>query len=237
MPTELTTLKLTELSLVDRPANPLAMASIFKAQTSKGEDMEDDKIKAEMESLTAEVETLKADNEKLKADNEALRKSVLDEGYKITQDGIEKKAPVEYIEVEGEQINKADVPEVILKSLEKAKEERAESAIAKRCKETLPNIKEENARTLLKAHDAMAEDEAKEFAEFMQSLDALFEGMMEESGEVAAKGDMTDPSEKLNALAKAHQEEHDTTFAKAYAAVSKTDEGKSLVKQIYKKDE
>lgn len=263
MPTELVNLTLSELSLVDRPANPLAMAPIFKADTSNGEDMTEEtenmspemdaKIKAYMKTkgcdrktamnalmkfdeTEAEVEALKADVDKLKADNEALRKSLLEEGYKITAEGVEKKAPEEFIEIEGEQINKADIPAPILKRLEEAEIERAEVAISKRCKEILPNLEEANARVLLKAHDEMAEEEAKKFAEFMQALDNLFDEMTEEVGKSAAQGDMEDPNEKLNALAKAYASENETTFAKAYVAVVKTDEGKALTKAIYKKD-
>jgi hypothetical protein len=173
---------------------------------------------------------------KLKADNEALRKSFLDEGYKITAEGVEKKAPEEFIEIEGEQINKADIPAPILKRLEEAEIEKAEAAISKRCKEVLPNLEEANARALLKAHDEMAEEEAKKFAEFMQALDNLFDEMTEEVGKSAAEGDMEDPNEKLNTLAKAYASEHDTTFAKAYALVVKTDEGKALIKKAYQKD-
>lgn len=262
MPTLLKNLRLDELSIVKRGANQYAKAPIFKADTSEGDPMEDtdkmtpemdEKIKAYMkekgcdrktamsalmkfDEFEAEVETLKADVEKLKADNEALRKSVLEEGYKITAEGIEKKAPEEFIEVEGEQINKADIPAPILKKLEEAEIEKAENAIQKRCKETLPNISEDHARVLLKAHDDLVEEEAKKFAEFMQALDNLFDEMTEEVGKSAAQGDMEDPNEKLNALAKAYEAEHNTTFAKAYAAIVKTDEGKALVKKAYQKD-
>ena len=262
MPTLLKNLRLDELSIVKRGANQYAKAPIFKADTSdEGDNMEDkdkmeDKIKAYMkdkscsreeamkalgmkksdEDFEAEVEALKADLDKVKAENEALRKSLLDEGYKITAEGVEKKAPEEFIEVEGEQINKADIPAVILKRLEEAEIEKAEAAISKRCKEQMPNISEDHARVLLKAHDDLGEEEAKKFAEFMQALDNLFDEMTEEVGKSAAQGDMTDPSEKLDALAKAYASEHETTFAKAYAAVVKTDEGKALTKAIYKKD-
>ena len=180
--------------------------------------------------------SLEEEVEKLKADNEALRKSLLDEGYKITAEGVQKKAPEEFIEVEGEQINKADIPAPILKKLEEAEIEKAENAIQKRCQETLPNISEDHARVLLKAHDDLVEEEAKKFAEFMQALDNLFDEMTEEVGKSAAQGDMEDPNEKLNALAKAYEAEHNTTFAKAYAAIVKTDEGKALIKKAYQKD-
>lgn len=262
MPTLLENLMLEEVSLVDKGASIGAHITLFKRDNSEEESMEDtekmspemdEKIKAYMkekgcdrktamsalmkfDDFEAEVEALKADMDKLKADNEALRKSLLDEGYKITAEGVEKKAPEEFIEVEGEQINKADIPAPILKRLEEAEIEKAEAAISKRCQEQMPNISEDHARVLLKAHDDLAEEEAKKFAEFMQALDNLFDEMTDEVGKSAAEGDMEDPNDKLNALAKAYASEHDTTFAKAYAAVVKTDAGKALIKKAYQKD-
>lgn len=268
MPTLLKNLELEELSLVDKPANPLAMAPLYKRDNSEEDHMTEnvekmsDDQKAEMDKMSDAMKSkmkmymdkgmsydkakamcnedmkksLEEEVDKLKADNEALRKSLLDEGYKITAEGVEKKMPEEFIEVEGEQINKADIPAPILKRLEEAEIEKAEAAISKRCKETLPNLDEANARALLKAHDEMAEEEAKKFAEFMQALDNLFDDMTEEVGKSAAQGDMEDPNEKLNALAKAYEAEHNTTFAKAYAAIVKTDEGKALIKKAYQKD-
>jgi len=229
MPTLLKNLELEELSLVDKPANPLAMAPLYKRDNSEEEHMTEsvekmsDDQKAEMDKMSDDMKakmkmymdkgmgydkakamcnedmkkSLEEEVAKLKADNEALRKSVLEEGYKITAEGIEKKAPEEFIEVEGEQINKADIPAPILKKLEEAEIEKAENAIQKRCKETLPNISEDHARVLLKAHDEMAEEEAKKFAEFMQALDNLFDEMTEEVGKSAAQGDMEDPNENL----------------------------------------
>lgn len=256
MPTLLKNLRLDELSIVKRGANQFAKAPIFKADTSEGVTMEDElekmspemdkKIKAYMEQkgcsredamkalmkfdeTEAEVEALKADLDKVKAENEALRKSLLDEGYKITAEGVEKKAPEEFIEVEGEQINKADIPAVILKRLEEAEIEKAEAAISKRCKEQMPNISEEHARVLLKAHDDLGEEEAKKFAEFMQALDNLFDEMTEEVGKSAAQGDMTDPAEQIKKYAK----EHNLTEAQAYAELAKTAEGRALINKFY----
>lgn len=268
MPTLLKNLELEELSLVDKPANPLAMAPLYKRDNSEEEPMTEhvekmsEEQQAEMDKMSEDMKkkmkmymdkgmgydkakamcnedmkkSLEEELDKLKAENEALRKSLLDEGYKITAEGVEKKAPEEFIEVEGEQINKADIPAPILKRLEEAEIEKAEAAISKRCQEQMPNISEDHARVLLKAHDDLAEEEAKKFAEFMQALDNLFDEMTDEVGKSAAEGDMEDPNDKLNALAKAYASEHDTTFAKAYAAVVKTDAGKALIKKAYQKD-
>ena len=239
MPSLLKNLELEELSLVDKPANPLAMAPLFKRDNSNGDTMTKDVKKTEetpAEIDTTEVDTLKAEIETLKAANEGLRKSFLDEGYKITAEGVTKAAEPEYLTVEGEKINKADVPAPILKRLEEAEAAEVNAAIVKRCSETLPNVAEANARVLLKAYDGLTEDEAKEFEAFMLAMDSLFKGLTEEVGKSAAQGDMEDPNDKLNALAKAHAAENETTFAKAYAAVVKTDAGKALTKAIYKKD-
>lgn len=257
MPTELTALKLTELSLVDKPANPLAMAPIFKADTNGGDKMTDEQTKkvaaymkekgcTKEEAMKAlkfggteksdQTDELKVEIETLKADNERLRKGLIDAGFVIKADAIEKKAPVDYITVDGEQFNKADLPASVVKSLQEADAIKVEAEVKKRCDEVLPHVAKNNAKVLLKAHDSLEGEEAKSFEEFMRSLDALFDDLTEEVGKSAAQGEMTDPSEKLNALAKAYSVEHGTTFAKAYAEVVKTDDGKALTKAIYKKD-
>ena len=52
--------------------------------------------------LTDEIETLKSDAEKLTQENERLRKGLIEEGYIIKAEAIEKKAPEEFVEYEGE---------------------------------------------------------------------------------------------------------------------------------------
>ena len=74
-----------------------------------------DEVAAEID----EMDLLKAENDALKIHNEDLRKALIDNGFVIKADSIEKKVEPEYIEYEGEQINKADVPAVILKALPK----------------------------------------------------------------------------------------------------------------------
>lgn len=219
MPSILKELKLTELSLVDRPANPLAMAPIFKRDDSKGEDMEQ------------EIETLKADAEKLKAENERLRKSLIDNGYVIKAESIEKKETPEFIEIEGEQINKADVPAPILKKLEEAEVAKAEAALEKRASEELPNFDKEVAKELLKA------DFDEKVLEALKAADAAFDRVMSEMGEASTEADMVSATEKMDALVKVYKDENKVTKEKAYAAVVKTAEGKALLKEIYKKED
>jgi hypothetical protein len=233
MPSLLKNLELEELSLVDKPANPLAMAPLFKRDNSNGETMTKDIKKTgetPVEIDTTEVDTLKAQIETLKAANEGLRKSFLDEGYKITAEGVTKAAEPDYITVDGEQINKADVPAPILKRMETAEAELKAQEITKKAKETLPNFKEDVAVKLMKF------DLDEDIMQILLAADKLFEGMTDEVGKQDAQADMTDPQEKMDALVKEYSEEHNVTKAQAYAELSKTDIGKALVKDIYKKD-
>jgi hypothetical protein len=233
MPSLLKNLELAELSLVDKPANPLAMAPLFKRDNSNGDTMTKDIKKTEetpVEIDTTEVDTLKAEIETLKAANEGLRKSFLDEGYKITAEGVTKAAEPDYITVDGEQINKADVPAPILKRMETAEAELKAQEITKKAKETLPNFKEDVAVKLMKF------DLDDDIMQILLAADKLFEGMTDEVGKQDAQADMTDPQEKMDALVKEYSEEHNVTKAQAYAKLSKTDIGKALVKDIYKKD-
>ncbi len=244
---------------MDRPANPLAMAPLYKRDTSNGEDMtdkidkmsddmkaklkpymdkgmsQDEAMKAYENDMKKSQEDLEAQVETLKAENEKLRKGLLDEGYTIKAEGIEKKAEPEYIEYGGEKINKSDVPTPILKALEEAELEKADTALTKRAKESLPHFSEDVAKKLLVAVDKM--DETDILMEALKAADKAFADTMEEVGKSDANGDFTDPGEKLEKMAKDYQKENSVTYAKAYTAVTKTDEGKELIKAIYKKDQ
>jgi ABC-type transporter Mla MlaB component len=231
MPSLLKNLELEELSLVDKPANPLAMAPLFKRDNSNGETMTKDIKKTEetpVEIDTTEVDTLKAEIETLKAANEALRKSFLDEGYKITAEGVTKAAEPDYITVDGEQINKADVPAPILKRMETAEAELKAQEITKKAKETLPNFKEDVAVKLMKF------DLDDDIMQILSAADALFAEVMTEKGETNPTDDFMEPSDKLKELAKAFQTENKTTYEKAYTEVVKTAEGKALANEIMK---
>lgn len=219
-------LKLTELSLVDRPANPLAMAPIFKRDESQEEQMTKDIDKSK--DLEASVETLKAELETLKLDNERLRKSLIDNDFVIKSGTIEKKAPVEFLEVDGEKINKADVPDVILKRLEVAEAERVEASVTKKADELLPNFDKEVAKEFVKM------DLSDEVLQALKAADALFEGMMTEKGEASAEADMTEPKDKLDALVTKYMDDNSVDIHKARTEVAKTSEGRELQKAVMK---
>ncbi len=256
-------LELEELSLVDRPANAKAMVSLFKRDNSEEEQMTDnvekmsddlkaklkpymDKGMTEEEAMKAydedmkksdaaeidELDLLKAENDTLKIQNEDLRKALIENGFVIKSDSIEKKAEPEYIEYEGEQINKADVPAVILKALEEAEFAKADAELTKRATEALPHFAEDVAKSLVGEFG-----EVEAVMEALKAADATFAESMEEVGKSDADGEFATAADKMESLVKSYMDENKMKkgeYAKAYAAVAKTDEGKALINKSYK---
>ena len=266
MPNLLKNLQLEELSLVDRPANAQAMVSLFKRDNSEEVDkMKDEmeaKVKAymddkgcgrdeamkaldyDMEKADAveeptEVDTLKSDIAALKNENERLRKGLIEEGYVIKADAIEKKATVEMMEIEGEMVAKADIPAPVLKALEAAEVakkqheiEKADVELTKKAGEVLPHFDVAVAKSLLKSFS-----EETAIMEALKAADAAFAAAMEEFGKSDVDGEFATSADKLDALVKRYMDENQfkkSEYAKAYAAVAKTDEGKSLINKSYK---
>lgn len=196
-----------------------------------------DKVKvkddAAVEALKSEVTELTEKSDKLTAENERLRKSLIEDGYSITAGAIEKKAPEEFIEYDGEKINKSDVPAPILKALEQAGIEKADHALTKRAEAELPHFSVEVAKSLLTAVSKM--DDMDILMEALMAADKAFEQKMKEFGKSDVNGDFDSADEKLEAMAKAYASDKKVSYAKAYAAVIKTDDGKALVKEVYKK--
>lgn len=263
MPNLLKQLELDELSLVDRPANAQAMVSLFKRDDSNGDNMEQevekmsDDLKAKLkpymdkgmneeEAMKAyeaemkkseeveidELDIVKAENDALKIQNEDLRKALIENGFVIKADSIEKKAEPEYIEYEGEQINKADVPAVILKALEEAELAKADAELTKRATDALPHFAEDVAKSLVAEFG-----EVEAVMEALKAADATFAESMEEVGKSDADGEFATAADKMESLVKTYMEENKMKkgeYAKAYAAVAKTDEGKALINKSYK---
>ena len=262
MTTLLENLQLEEVSLVDRPANQEATIALFKRDTSEEEitkmndDMkaklkpymdkgmsEEEAMKAydtdmmtkadEVEEVeTVDVDALKADIETLKAENERLRKGLIEEGYVISAEAIEKKAEVEMMEVSGEMVVKSDIPAPVLKALEAAAIEKADIELTKSAGEALPHFDITVAKALVAK---FSEDEAIMAA--LKAADAAFDAAMQEFGKSDVDGEFATSADKLDALVKSYMDEHQlkkSDYAKAYAAVAKTDAGKTLINKSYK---
>lgn len=213
-----------------------------EAMKALGYNMEkaDDVVDEPTEVVDAQhLDTLKADVDRLRSENERLRKGLLDEGYVISAEAIEKKAPAEMIEVEGEMVAKADIPAPVLKALEAAevakKEheiEKADIELTKKAEAVLPHFSVDVAKALVKN---FSEEEA--IMEALKAADAAFAAAMQEFGKSDVDGEFATSTDKLDALVKRYMDENQlkkSEYAKAYAAVAKTDEGKSLINKSYK---
>jgi hypothetical protein len=192
------------------------------------------------EDFAAEIEALKAEKASLSEENERLRKGLIENGYIIKTDSIEKKdEEEEMMEVEGEMVAKSDIPAPVLKALEAAKAEveaaaieKADVELTKRAGEVLPHFDVNVAKSLISKFD---DDEAIMAA--LLAADKAFEAAMQEFGKSDADGEFATAADKLDALVKSYMDENKlkkSEYAKAYAAVAKTEEGKSLIAKAYK---
>lgn len=216
-------------------------------KSDKMDDMEDDEEemmdddmmgekKPTRKSWKNEALELEEVNKMLLEEIETLKGKVTDLEVAVVSaaSATEKAKPAEeMIEVEGEQIAKSAIPAPILKKLEDVQKALEVEALRKRADEVLPNFKgtADERGKLLKS---IGQDE--ELLALLRSADAAFAGIYEEVGKTDAANDLKSPTEKLNDIVKAYQEEKkEKDFHKAYAAVIKTAQGRALVLETYKK--
>ena len=191
-----------------------------------------DMKKSDEEPVDLSLDVLEAEVETLKAQNEDLRKAIIENGFVIKADAIEKKEEVETIEVEGEMVVKSDIPAPVLKALEAAAVEKRQVELRKAAEAELPHFDVEVAMQLL---DVIKEDE--KVLEALKGADAAFAAAMDEVGEKAVDADMLDPQSKLDKMVEAHAAEHGVNKYAAFDAISKTAEGKALIAKTYEKGE
>lgn len=194
-----------------KPATQGSSAS----QTRKSWKSEAKSFEEVNKMLLEEIETLKGKVEELEAV------------------AIEKAKPAEEtIEVGGEFIAKLAIPAPVLKQLEELQKAREGEELRKRAEKVLPNFKgtADERGKLLKS---IGED--KELLAILRAADAAFAGIFQEVGKTDAENDLKTPADKLNDMVKSRQEDKKEDFYKAYAAVIKTAEGKSLLLETYKK--
>jgi hypothetical protein len=181
-------------------------------------------------SWKAEALELDEVNKMLLEEIETLKAKVSD----MEAEAIEKSKPKEeMIEIEGEMIAKSAVPAPILKKLEDMQKAVEAEAFRKRADEVLPNFKgtADERGKLLKS---VGSDE--QLIAILRAADAAFAGIYKEVGKTDAENDLKTPTEKLNDIVKAYQEDKkEKDFHKAYAAVIKTAQGRALVLETYKK--
>lgn len=190
---------------------------------SKGFNMENDELKevaTKLEQATTELAAARSNNEK-------LTKMILDEGYKITAEGLVKEAAPEMIEVEGVLIDKATLPEPVVKALQdKAEQELKASATA-----MFPNLREEVSTKL---YAAFAKDE--DMVKTLASLNTAVGSMLAESGDTTPGAESLTAQEKLDKMVAERIAATNENKYTAYAKVAETKEGKALISELYEKE-
>jgi len=254
-------LELDELSLVDRPANQAATICLIKRDNTmnleerkayymdkgmsedealkkakeemkKSDDIEVDEPEVSKADDASEADMLLAEVDAAKAEVKRLAKALEDNGFVVTEETVTKAEEPEYYEFNGEQIVKSDIPAPILKALEEVELEKRQVALRKQAEEILPNFDTEVAASIL---GYVAKDDA--IVEALKAADAAMGASMQEIGEASVEADMATPQEKMDSLVKSYMDENSlpkSGYAKAYAAVAKTDEGKALISKLYK---
>jgi hypothetical protein len=248
-PYDLEDVEILELSLVDNPANQHASVVLCKSSgynpvvkpETEGKTAKGDRS-VTVEELTQKLEALQtqvADLTKKAADAEAaaetLTKSAEEAGLDIEDGKIVKRADPEYVEIDGEKVEKALVPAAVLRAIEKQaadiakmKREAEEVELAKRGAAELPNLAGTDL-TKGRLLALVAKDE-----ELLKSLKAADAAMGEQTVEKGHTGteDHASASYKLDQLAKAHAEAQGVTYHIAYAEVTKSGIGADLLVQI-----
>ena len=184
------------------------------------------------EEAVDQSELFLAEVDALKAEVSRLSKALEDNGYVVSEEEVTKAEEPEYVEFDGEKVVKSDIPAPVLKALEEAEIAKRHIELKKQADEILPNFDNEIAASLL-AH--VAKDDA--IVEALKAADAAMGASMSEIGEASVEADMLSSSDKLDALVKSYMDENNLAksgYAKAYAAVAKTDEGKALINKLYK---
>lgn len=207
---------------MDKGMNEEEAMKAYEMDMKKSDDVAD---VDEQDILQAEIDTLKLDNER-------LRKSLIENGFVIKAESVEKKEAEEMIEVEGVAVAKSDIPAPVLKALESAKVEKRQAELRKSAEAELPHFDVEVAMQLL---DVVKGDE--KVLEALKGADAAFAAAMDEVGEKAVDADMLDPQAKLDKMVEEHAAAHGVNKYAAFDAVAKTAEGKALIAKTYEKDE
>lgn len=207
---------------MDKGMNEEEAMKAYEMDMKKSDDVAD---VDEQDILQAAVDTLKLENER-------LRKSLIENGFVIKSESVEKKEEVEMIEVEGVSVAKSDIPAPVLKALEAAQVEKRQAELRKSAEAELPHFDVEVAMSLL---DVVKGDE--KVLEALKGADAAFAAAMDEVGEKAVEADMLDPQAKLDKMVEEHAAAHGVNKYAAFDAVAKTAEGKALIAKTYEKDE
>lgn len=247
---ELTDLDLDEVSGVDVPANQHAGVVLCKrfvytngvkpeieGQIEKGDGaVTVEELTKKLEGLQAQVTDLTKRAETAEATVTTLTKSAEDAGLDVADGVITKRADPEYVEIDGERVEKALVPAPVLKALEKAAADIAkmqakaeEVDLAKRGETELPNLA---GTALAKGKLLKAVEGDEDLLRALKAADAAMKGNYEEKGDGNMDDEMAEPARKLDRLADEYATAKGVSREVAFAEVTKSGEGYDLLRKM-----
>lgn len=174
-----------------------------------------------------DITALQAQVDKLSADNEVLRAQVLAAGFKITKEGLVKPEVTETMELDGEVVELASLPQSVVNAL-KAK---ADADLTAKATAEYPNLQVNVAKKL---YVAFQDDEEMKAA--VSAFNTKMGTYLEEKGDTAPGAELATAQEKFDELVKA-KVQSGLGKPQAYAEVAATPEGKQLLKDIYSEKE
>jgi hypothetical protein len=209
-----------------------AKAMCMRETKKGGQDMDPQELAEKLEALEGQVDDLTKRAEGAEAEVAALKKAADEAGFDVEEGKLTKRADPEYVEIDGERVEKSAVPAPILKRIEaqeaeltKMRQEREEVTLAKRGAEELPNLA---GTDLAKGKLLAAVGEDADVLKALKAADAAIKKQMEEIGS-NPMGDEASATFRLNKMATDYAAEHKVPFESAYAEVTKAGEGKALM--------
>jgi len=246
---ELEDIELMEVSAVDSPANQFASVVLFKSsgynpvvkpempgETAKGDrSVTVEELTQKLEALQTQVADLTSKAKEYEDANDRMMKSAVAAGLEIENGEIVKRADPEYVEIDGEKVEKALVPAPLLKALEKQaaeiakmKAEAEEVELTKRGETELPNLA---GTALVKGRLLALVAKDEDLLKSLKAADAVMGEQFVEKGHARVE-DEASASSKLDQLAKAHSTAQNVTYHAAYAEVTKSGVGADLLVQM-----
>lgn len=193
---------------------------------SKGMNMDKDTtntLEADFAQASASLETARDSNEK-------LTKALIDNGFKITANGIFKpeEEAKEYLEYNGSTIDLSVMPEAAASALKELALKDQNANLEKAASAMLPNF------SLSVAMELVSANLSDEVMQAMKAADKMYESLMEETGESVVEADMSDPKELMDAMITSYMDEHGVDRHKARVEVVKTSKGREIQKALLK---
>lgn len=209
------------------------------SETAKGGSVMDPKeLAAQVEALEGQVADLTKTADTAATELAAFEKAAAEAGLTVekSEGGVKlsKAADPEYVEIDGEKVEKSAVHPVILKRLEaqeveltKMRDEQRNVELAKRGSTELPNL---GGTDLAKGKLLQAVSGDEELLKTLKAADAVMAKAMSEMGN-NPMDDESSATFKLDKMANDYAAAHKVSFESAYAEVSKAGEGYDLWKR------